>query len=421
VRTTKRKAVTMMLCMSASVVGVANCAGAGEGPLLLEGFAKASAWAYKFDNYANHRGGCPTYLAYSKAPAWDKKPPEQVVEWSTSPVPTKQAVVFVFVGLNGEDPGEMLLSVDGKQVLSFGSGINHDMIWRRGDWSLAFHYVDYTLGNSGVYYLSVPAKHVTAGKPCTLRVVPAKGGKDKAWFMVAAHKDNLAAGPKQGHRAVLAGLLAKARSEASGKDAGRLGRLPRDKHAIVSINPPWAIEGNTLLAGSGRGKVGTVAGPGGCAVAKSILRLSGKKTSVVTLDRKLAAGELPELTVQAWVRVLPGEASGRRVVVQAPGRFELSVHYGRLEGTLHLAGGRFNKYARGSVILDDGRWHLISMTYDGYLLQLFADGQLQLAYPVSGEIVKEDANILLGSAKAPFQGWIGSVEIANAARPLRQW
>jgi len=67
-----------------------------------------------------------------------------------------------------------------------------------------------------------------------------------------------------------------------------------------------------LLAGSGRGKVGTVAGPGGCAVAKSILRLSGKRTSVVMLDRKLAAGELPELMVQARVRALPGEASGRR-------------------------------------------------------------------------------------------------------------
>jgi hypothetical protein len=160
-----------------------ECAGNAADVQYAEGFSEIVSYSNRSENYPDYRGAGMSYFEYFRDP-------RQEVTWKTGIVPEKRDTVFVFTASNGEDAGNAEFYVNGEHALTFESGIRTDKEWTNDGYKLQFKFKGYHVGNSGLYYLSVPADKVTAGEKCVLRVTHVSGGPG-AWFMVKGYGDTL--------------------------------------------------------------------------------------------------------------------------------------------------------------------------------------------------------------------------------------
>lgn len=75
-------------------------------------------------------------------------------------------------------------------MLTFNSGVNRDSTWRRGEYVLDYIHKAHVSGYSGIYFLSVPAADVEAGRPCEIKVGHISG-KGNAWFRLMGFRDTI--------------------------------------------------------------------------------------------------------------------------------------------------------------------------------------------------------------------------------------
>ncbi len=152
---------------------------------LVEGFSQVKTYRHTQNPYPDYRGGTQSWWTYHQDP-------EAELSWVSAPCPRKTRTVAVFSGSMGEESGEWELWLNGEYALTFQSGVDFSTrSWARGPNKLVFHRKQVTGGNSGVFFLSIPATAVVPGQPLDLRVVPSAGAAG-GWFMVKAYTDTVA-------------------------------------------------------------------------------------------------------------------------------------------------------------------------------------------------------------------------------------
>lgn len=138
------------------------------------------------------------------------------VVWKTAPVPEKRDTEVVFIAASAVTPAEFArgpqarLSVNDQPVVTFDLGITLNRTWtgaagggytlryesRRADWPFTAAHRQFELnGQSGRYYLRVPAGAIQPGQALTIKVemLPFPAWKN-GWFMVKHRSDALAEG-----------------------------------------------------------------------------------------------------------------------------------------------------------------------------------------------------------------------------------
>ena len=183
----------------------------GQQKQMVEGFDKVIFHfnANKTSSSRDFRGMAPGYMTAGWWMAGQMER-ENVLSWSTAPVPQKAETVFSFIGSSSVLPTEfsrgpfIKLFVNDQYALTFRIGFNRDFTWKEGPYELKYisKRVEYPFfgssrqselnGNSGVYQLTVPAQQVEAGKPVVLKVqlMPFESWNN-GWFMVKARKNVL--------------------------------------------------------------------------------------------------------------------------------------------------------------------------------------------------------------------------------------
>ena len=133
------------------------------------------------------------------------------VVWKTAPPTEKRDTEFVFIAASAVTPAEFArgpqarLSVNNVPVITFDLGITLNRTWtgrggyalqyesRRADWPFTAAHRQFELnGQSGRYFLRVPAEAIEPGQPLTLKVemLPFPAWKN-GWFMVKHRTDAL--------------------------------------------------------------------------------------------------------------------------------------------------------------------------------------------------------------------------------------
>ncbi|GAB4323398.1 MAG: hypothetical protein Kow00127_16070 [Bacteroidales bacterium] len=85
----------------------------------------------------------------------------------------------------------------------------------------------------------------------------------------------------------------------------------------------------------------------------------------------------------------------------------------------HLAFvGAFNDLD-GSIIINDGNWHHVAVSFDGSMMSLYVDGVLDISSAMS--LNTTDQNLLIGTIALPYtgeywEGWIDEVRIWDVAK-----
>ncbi len=65
---------------------------------------------------------------------------------------------------------------------------------------------------------------------------------------------------------------------------------------------------------------------------------------------------------------------------------------------------------RGTVPVNDGQWHHVACVYDGSIMYLYIDGQLDVSSPAAGKINTNDYPVLIGeNAQQPGRHWNGQL------------
>jgi sialidase-1 len=180
-----------------------------QAPQRLEGFASlihSPTANSRPAKPADFRGPATGHMT----PAWWTTGPHQRLKWRTASVPEKRPTVFAFIGSTSVPPAEFSvgpkarLFLNGKPAITFDTGQTRDRVWKQGDIELRYearraewpygaaHRQFFLNGDSGIYYLSVPASAVTAGEAATLEVelLPFPAWPN-GWFMVKERTDTL--------------------------------------------------------------------------------------------------------------------------------------------------------------------------------------------------------------------------------------
>lgn len=155
------------------------------GAQLVEGFAEIIEPVNYDPGYPDYRGISEAWMDISRGPAGG-----QELVWKTAAPHKKKKTIFVFTGSNGEDEGDIDLSVNGNKVLIFSSAVKENRTWRKGDYILDYIHKAIISGYSGVYFLTVPEKDIKSGAPCEIKVRHIDG-EGNAWFRIKSYKDTL--------------------------------------------------------------------------------------------------------------------------------------------------------------------------------------------------------------------------------------
>ncbi len=152
---------------------------------VVEGFDAVLRASQTFASYPDYRGSSPGWREYLR----DR---DGEIVWRSAALPAQKPTVLVFTASLGEPPGTADLYVNGEYALSFATDDKPGTkVSQRGDFRLVFVSKKITHGNSGVIYLTVPARVVTAGKPLELRVAHS-GGVPESWFLLSGYRDTAA-------------------------------------------------------------------------------------------------------------------------------------------------------------------------------------------------------------------------------------
>jgi hypothetical protein len=125
---------------------------------------------------------------------------------------------------------------------------------------------------------------------------------------------------------------------------------------------------------------------------------------------------LDTFTLAAWIRMGSTGANQNIIVKKIPNpeqkTYQLISHTGSagaIRGSFHVGGG--NQVVMGVTPVTDEEWHHTVTTYDGSILRLYLDGEMEDEVPASGEPDKTDAPLGLGSS-CPGQFMKGIIDEA---------
>ncbi|MFH1038184.1 MAG: glycosyltransferase family 39 protein [PVC group bacterium] len=115
-------------------------------------------------------------------------PPEMT--WETGRCGARKRTFCDFIGNVSREPGLILLSVNGREALTFSTGTGGDRRWEERGYALTFDFKEeifsskkYRESYSGIYTLSVPPEAVEPGRPLTItaRFI---SGSPESWFLI---------------------------------------------------------------------------------------------------------------------------------------------------------------------------------------------------------------------------------------------
>jgi hypothetical protein len=126
--------------------------------------------------------------------------------------------------------------------------------------------------------------------------------------------------------------------------------------------------------------------------------------------------DLDTFTLAAWVKMGSTGANQNIIVKKIPDpeqkTYQLISHTdsaGAIRGSFHVGGA--NQVVMGVTPVTDEEWHHTVTTYDGSILRVYLDGEMEAEVPASGEPDKTDAPLGLGSS-CPGQFMKGIIDEA---------
>jgi hypothetical protein len=130
-----------------------------------------------------------------------------------------------------------------------------------------------------------------------------------------------------------------------------------------------------------------------------------------------------QITISAWIKVESFEAEWQNIISKGDKSYRLQKF--KDQDTLEFActgvvvpGTRWSNI-RGSVGVNDGKWHHVAGTYDGSRMCLYVDGKVDISSTCSGAIDITDKAVYIGEnseeANRFWNGFIDDVRIYNCA------
>lgn len=153
---------------------------------------------------------------------------------------------------------------------------------------------------------------------------------------------------------------------------------------------------------------------------------SGKYNQAVDLDGSdymvVQNGQTLDLflggTVSAWIKT--GQLSTAWATLAGKGRFAWRLCQHDTDGTMafHFNSANSEYQANGSTFIRDNQWHHVVGTYDGQMLSLYVDGELDAAVSTMEPVNKTTDPVYIGNrsdAARYWQGLVDDVTIYNYA------
>lgn len=198
-------------------------------------------------------------------------------------------------------------------------------------------------------------------------------------------------------------------TDASGATASRV--------LTLRVQAPLPVPSDALLRVAGEGEARELVSGALAATGGNVRYAAGKSGSAFDFDGNSfvdlghASLNLQQLTVEAWVKSrgkqnLDGEEAGFIVSKyseqNANQEWNLSFAWRWYEPVLsfNLGGGFFNSYM-GKRRLAADTWYHLAGTYDGQMVRLYVDGELDAQYARSGPIYAGTAPIRIGADSTP--------------------
>jgi len=128
-------------------------------------------------------------------------------------------------------------------------------------------------------------------------------------------------------------------------------------------------------------------------------------------------------TIAAWINlneVSPPGAPREDTILgegSAGDNYQFTVIDDQLSFTF-WSNGVSQTYQGQEVMIEPGKWYLVAVTYDGTLVKLFVNAEIDLTFPASGIVDDHDSTLYIGSwngTQGVFDGKIDEVIIVNRA------
>ncbi len=138
---------------------------------------------------------------------------------------------------------------------------------------------------------------------------------------------------------------------------------------------------------------------------------------LVTVPYSQSIGELPELTLEAWIK---RNSQSDGMIISKNGPYFLSVRNNVLEGGVYAGSGW--THITGKTELEVGVWYYIALTYDGNSIRIYLDGLEDKVEPKTGNILITGQSLHLGWGEPGhnqfFNGTVDEVRISNLSRVI---
>jgi hypothetical protein len=184
----------------------------------------------------------------------------------------------------------------------------------------------------------------------------------------------------------------------------------------------WAFEeggGTIAYDSSGYGNHGTVFGGAEFVEGKigSGLSLDGTD-DFVRVPYSQSLGELPEVTLEAWVR---RNSLSDGMIISKNGPYYLSIRDNRVEGGIFAGDPPTWQEVRGETALETNRWYHVAMSYDNSFVRVFLNDIENGSVPKTGSICITGQDLYLGFGEPGhnqfFNGVIDEARVHNEAIP----
>lgn len=138
----------------------------------------------------------------------------------------------------------------------------------------------------------------------------------------------------------------------------------------------------------------------------------------VSVPHQAAFNFTNAFTIETWVRTTNGV--DQYLATKNEDSFYLAMGptgTSPNKAAVALKGVSSAAWLEGTSELNDGRWHHVAATYDGVMLKLYVDGQLENGVPRSGSIATGSSPVFIGSrgSSGYFRGTLAQMRLWGAA------